>query len=114
MDYQAAVAFLDGHIGQGVKPGLKRIRELMEMMGDPQSAYPVIHVTGSNGKTSVARMATSLLVAHGLRVGTFISPHLENIEERLPPRSSPRQLPSWLRLSNCTRIAIRNRQPISS
>ena len=82
MDYQAAVAFLDGHIGQGVKPGLKRIRELMEMMGDPQSAYPVIHVTGSNGKTSVARMATSLLVAHGLRVGTFISPHLENIEER--------------------------------
>ena len=114
MDYQAAVAFLDGHIGQGVKPGLKRIRELMEMMGDPQSAYPVIHVTGSNGKTSVARMATSLLVAHGLRVGTFISPHLENIEERstasrLPPRSSPRQLPSWPRLSNCTRIAIRNR-----
>ena len=83
MDYQEAVAFLDAHIGQGVKPGLDRIRGLMEMMGDPHSAYPVIHVTGSNGKTSVARMVTSLLVAHGLRVGTFISPHLEKVEERL-------------------------------
>jgi dihydrofolate synthase/folylpolyglutamate synthase len=83
MDYQEAVAFLDAHIGQGVKPGLDRIRGLLEMMGDPQLAYPVIHITGSNGKTSTSRMVTSLLVAHGLRVGTFISPHLETIEERL-------------------------------
>jgi dihydrofolate synthase/folylpolyglutamate synthase len=82
MDYQEAVAFLDAHIGQGVKPGLDRIRGLLEMMGDPQLAYPVIHITGSNGKTSTSRMVTSLLVAHGLRVGTFISPHLEVIEER--------------------------------
>lgn len=82
INYQEAVEFLDAHIGQGVQPGLERIRGLMEMMGDPQLNYPVIHITGSNGKTSTARMATSLLVAHGLRVGTFISPHLEKIEER--------------------------------
>lgn len=83
MDYQESISFLDAHIGMGMRPGLDRIRGLMEMMGDPQLAYPVIHITGSNGKTSTARMATSLLVAHGLRVGTFISPHLEVIEERL-------------------------------
>jgi dihydrofolate synthase/folylpolyglutamate synthase len=83
MDYQEAVDFLDAHIGLGVQPGLGRIRGLLEFMGDPQFAYPVIHVTGSNGKTSTSRMATSLLVAHGLRVGTFTSPHLEVIEERL-------------------------------
>lgn len=83
MDYREAVDFLDAHIGQGVQPGLDRVRALMEMMGDPQLAAPTIHLTGSNGKTSTARMITSLLVAHGLRVGTFISPHLEKIEERL-------------------------------
>lgn len=83
MDYEQAVGFLDAHIGMGMQPGLERIRTLMEMMGDPQTAYPIIHITGSNGKTSVSRMATSLLVSHGLRVGTFVSPHLEVVEERL-------------------------------
>ncbi len=82
MNYQEAVDYLDAHIGQGMRPGLDRIRGLAEMMGDPQLAYPVIHITGSNGKTSTSRMITSLLVAHGLRVGTFTSPHLEKIEER--------------------------------
>ncbi len=82
MDYGEAVDYLDAHIGLGMQPGLERIRGLMELMGDPQSSYPVIHITGTNGKTSTARMATALLVAHGLRVGTFISPHLERIEER--------------------------------
>ena len=82
MNYEKAVEFLDAHIGQGMKPGLERIRALMETMGDPQLAYPVIHITGSNGKTSTSRFASSILVAHGLRVGTFTSPHLERIEER--------------------------------
>lgn len=82
MLYQEAVAFLDRHIGLGVKPGLERIRELLELLGNPQQAYPIIHITGSNGKTSTARIATALLAAHGLTVGTFTSPHLERIEER--------------------------------
>ena len=53
------------------------------MLGDPQHAYPVIHITGTNGKGSVARMVTALLQARGLSVGTYTSPHLERINERL-------------------------------
>jgi dihydrofolate synthase/folylpolyglutamate synthase len=52
-------------------------------MGDPQHSYPVIHITGTNGKGSVARMVTALLVARGLRTGTYTSPHLERLNERL-------------------------------
>ena len=82
MDRLAALAYLDRHIGRGVKPGLKRIRGLLKMMGDPQDGYPVIHVAGTNGKTSTSRMAAALLSAHGLTPGLFTSPHLQRVEER--------------------------------
>ncbi len=62
---------------------LDRVRRLLELMGDPQDTYPVIHVTGTNGKGSVTRMITALLAARGLRVGTYTSPHLEKLNERL-------------------------------
>jgi dihydrofolate synthase/folylpolyglutamate synthase len=81
-DYEQAVAYLDRHIGAGVKPGLGRIRGLLDLMGNPEEGYPLIHVAGTNGKTSVSRMATMVLVGHGLTTGTFTSPHLERIEER--------------------------------
>lgn len=83
MDYQEAVAFLDDHIGLGIRPGLERMRAFLDLLANPQLAYPIIHITGSNGKTSTARMAASILSAHGLNVGTFTSPHLERVEERL-------------------------------
>lgn len=83
MDYQQALAYLDRHIGLGVKPGLDRIRSLLESMGRPDQGYPVIHVAGTNGKTSTSRLATLVLVAHGLTTGTYISPHLQRVEERL-------------------------------
>ncbi len=82
MNYTEAVAYLDAHIGRGVEPGLERIRGLLDLMGNPENSYPIIHVAGTNGKTSVTRMATLLCVAHGLSTGTFISPHLERVEER--------------------------------
>lgn len=82
MNYADAVAYLDAHIGRGVVPGLDRITALFDLMGNPEQAYPIIHVAGTNGKTSVTRMATLLCVAHGLSTGTFISPHLERVEER--------------------------------
>ncbi len=53
------------------------------MLADPQCAYPMVHITGSNGKTTTARIATAIVAAHGLAAGTFISPHLERVEERL-------------------------------
>jgi dihydrofolate synthase/folylpolyglutamate synthase len=52
-------------------------------MGDPQTSYPVVHVTGTNGKGSTVRMTTALLLAKGLTVGTYTSPHLERLNERL-------------------------------
>lgn len=82
MDYQEAVAYLDAHIGLGGEPGLDRIRRLLEDMGNPHEGYPVIHVAGTNGKTSTTRFASLLCVAHGLTTGTCISPHLQRVEER--------------------------------
>ncbi len=82
MNYQESVEYLDRHIGQGVRPGLERISNLLSAMGDPHQGYPIVHIAGTNGKTSTSRMTTALLVAHGLGTGTYTSPHLERIEER--------------------------------
>lgn len=64
-------------------PDLVAMRRLVDILGQPQSVAPVIHVTGTNGKTSTARCIGSLLAAKGLRAGTFTSPHLESINERI-------------------------------
>ncbi len=62
---------------------------LIDLLGEPQRAYPVIHVTGTNGKTSTARMIDALLQAFGLRVGRFTSPHLQSITERITIDGQP-------------------------
>lgn len=72
-----------------VAPSLGRIRALTEMLGDPQRAYPVIHVTGTNGKGSTSAMIDSLLRALGLRTGRFSSPHLTVVNERIEIDGSP-------------------------
>jgi dihydrofolate synthase/folylpolyglutamate synthase len=66
-----------------IEPSLDRITALAGLLGDPQRAYPVIHITGTNGKTSTARMIETLLRARGLRTGLFTSPHLTSIRERI-------------------------------
>jgi dihydrofolate synthase/folylpolyglutamate synthase len=66
-----------------IDPSPDRIRALTQLLGDPQHAYPVIHLTGTNGKTSTARMTETLLRARGLRTGLFTSPHLSAITERI-------------------------------
>ena len=65
---------------------LARIEALLDLLGSPQRAYPAIHLTGTNGKTSTARMIDSLLRAHGLRTGRYTSPHLETVRERISDR----------------------------
>jgi dihydrofolate synthase/folylpolyglutamate synthase len=66
-----------------LEPSLDRIRAFTELLGDPQHTYPVIQLTGTNGKTSTSRMIDTLLRALDLRTGRFTSPHLERMNERI-------------------------------
>ncbi|MGA8680829.1 MAG: Mur ligase family protein [Acidimicrobiales bacterium] len=88
-----ALAWLDRHInleaiesgkaGRHALPTLERIAALCKVLGDPQSSYPVVHITGTNGKGSTARMCSALLASAGLNPGLYTSPHLESINERM-------------------------------
>jgi dihydrofolate synthase/folylpolyglutamate synthase len=68
---------------------LGRIEGLLDLLGNPQRAYPTVHLTGTNGKTTTARMVDALLRAHGLRVGRYTSPHLETVRERITIEGQP-------------------------
>ena len=70
-------------------PRPERVRALVRLMDDPQDAQPAVHVTGTNGKTSTVRALAQLLIFKGLTVGTFISPHLERINERIAVNLEP-------------------------
>ena len=83
LEASAAVA---GQV-EGLK--LDNMRELCAVLGDPQHDQPTVHVTGTNGKGSVARMVTALLTVHDLAVGTYLSPHLERINERISRSFEP-------------------------
>jgi len=72
-----------------LEPSLDRIAAVMELLGDPQKAFPVIHVTGTNGKTSTTRMIERLLREAGLSTGRFTSPHLHDIRERIALNGKP-------------------------
>jgi dihydrofolate synthase/folylpolyglutamate synthase len=66
-----------------LEPSRDRIEDLMDLLGSPQRAYPSIHITGTNGKTSTARMIEAVLRALNLRTGSTTSPHLEEVRERI-------------------------------
>jgi dihydrofolate synthase/folylpolyglutamate synthase len=72
-----------------IDPTLDRVRAVCELLGDPQRAYRVVHVTGTNGKTSTARMIERLVREHGLRTGRFTSPHLTRVTERIAIDGEP-------------------------
>jgi dihydrofolate synthase/folylpolyglutamate synthase len=82
-----------------VDPSLEAITSLMALMGDPQRGIPTIHITGTNGKTSTARMVERLLRELGLRTGRFTSPHLTDVRERIAldgePISAERFVAAW-------------------
>jgi dihydrofolate synthase / folylpolyglutamate synthase len=67
----------------GMRFGLDRMRRLMTVLGSPQERYGTIHVVGTNGKSSTARMTAAILLRHGLRTGTYLSPHLVSFTERV-------------------------------
>lgn len=66
-----------------MQPRLDPIRAVCDLLGDPQKAYPVIHIGGTNGKTSTARMTERILREHNLRTGRYTSPHLHSVTERI-------------------------------
>ena len=94
--HEQALAYLDDHTdlermaaGTWSAPTLDRMRGLAELLAEPQHAQPTIHITGTNGKGSVARMVTALLGAHNLGVGTYTSPDLERVNERIARNGEP-------------------------
>lgn len=81
-----------------IEPSLSRITALLDLLGDPQQAAPVITITGTNGKSSTARMIASLLRALGLRTGVFTSPHLMGPTERIEIDGEPIDAETFVRL----------------
>jgi dihydrofolate synthase / folylpolyglutamate synthase len=84
MRFEEALARLDRRQPEHMpEPSLDRIRAVSGLLDDPQLTYPTIHVTGTNGKTTIARAAADIACAHGVKAGLFTSPHLRTVRERL-------------------------------
>ncbi|MDO4990436.1 MAG: folylpolyglutamate synthase/dihydrofolate synthase family protein [Eubacteriales bacterium] len=83
MDYKEALAYINGVEFFGSKPGLARIRELLEKLGDPQKRLRFVHIAGTNGKGSCAAMTASVLKAAGYKTGLYTSPYLYRFNERM-------------------------------
>lgn len=92
MTYRDAAAHLSA-LGidamKSLAPSLHRIEAICEALDHPERQIPAIHVTGTNGKTSTARIASSLLAATGLSIGTYTSPHLQSVRERIALNGEP-------------------------
>lgn len=82
MNYKEAIKDLEESLTFGIKPGMQRIEKLLKLLKNPEKAYKVIHVTGTNGKGSVVSMITSALESSGIKTGKFTSPHLIEYTER--------------------------------
>ncbi len=83
MRFVDAVAELDSRKETRMVPDLSRILRLATLLNDPQLGYPSIHVTGTNGKGTAARVASAVACAHGVTAGLYTSPHLLSVTERL-------------------------------
>jgi dihydrofolate synthase / folylpolyglutamate synthase len=89
MDYQDAVAALYARIPTRMAPSLDRMRRLAELLDHPERTAPAVHLTGTNGKTTTARMVASLLAAFGVGAGLYTSPHLQDVRERIALATRP-------------------------
>ena len=96
--YNQALDYLYSYIDYSLKKSselarahfeLGRMRALMELLGDPQESYPIIHVAGTKGKGSTAALAASALQAAGYRTGLYTSPHLQDYAERIQINGRP-------------------------
>jgi dihydrofolate synthase/folylpolyglutamate synthase len=83
VNFKAAEEYLERAARHGIKPSLDRIQVLCSKLGDPQLSFPSIHITGTNGKTSAARMISSILEVGGRKVARYTSPHMQSVTERM-------------------------------
>ncbi len=83
MTFDQALAYVQDALKFGIHPSLDNITRLTDLLGRPQRAFETIHVGGTNGKTSTARVAAAILKGHGCKVGLYTSPHLESYTERM-------------------------------
>ena len=92
--------WLHSRIGLNFRSGLGRMQRAVDLLGNPEQTYPIIHVTGTNGKGSTIAFMRELFVAHGKTVGTFTSPHIVSIHDRICINGEPISDEDFIRLAN--------------
>ena len=89
MNYTEALEYIHSIDWRGSRPGLSRVTELLDKLGNPQDSLKFIHVGGTNGKGSFCSMLSSVLTASGLKTGLFTSPYIESFNERMMINGCP-------------------------
>ena len=92
--------WLHSRIGLNFRSGLGRMQKAVDLLGNPEESYPIIHVTGTNGKGSTIAFMRELFVSHGKKVGTFTSPHIVSIHDRICINGGPISDADFIRLAN--------------
>lgn len=92
--------WLHSRIGLNFRSGLGRMQQAVDLLGNPEKTYPIIHVTGTNGKGSTIAFMRELFVAHGKKVGTFTSPHIISIHDRICINGQPIVDEDFTRIAN--------------
>ena len=92
--------WLHSRIGLNFRSGLGRMQQVVDLLGNPEESYPIIHVTGTNGKGSTIAFMRELFVSHGKKVGTFTSPHIVSIHDRICINGQPISDQDFIRLAD--------------
>ena len=92
--------WLHSRIGLNFRSGLGRMQKAVDLLGNPEQTYPIIHVTGTNGKGSTIAFMRELFVSHGKNVGTFTSPHIVSIHDRICINGEPISDDDFIRLAD--------------
>ena len=92
--------WLHSRIGLNFRSGLGRMQRAVDLLGNPEQAYPIIHVTGTNGKGSTIAFMRELFARHGKKVGTFTSPHIVSIHDRICINGEPISDEDFIRLAD--------------
>ena len=92
--------WLHSRIGLNFRSGLGRMQRAVDLLGNPEQTYPIIHVTGTNGKGSTIAFMRELFVSHGKKVGTFTSPHIVSIHDRICINGEPISDADFIRLAD--------------